>query len=121
MSAELLNCPFCGGGAEFVLAPGQKSVVCVVRCGGMTRYFDNEEVAVKSWNTRTPDLSFLDKPEAFEKIREAIWTVSWDRTESVPFKFPTGETMIVNSQKFEIEEIVNSVIAAIKRMVKEGV
>ena len=117
MSAELLNCPFCGSSASLI----QSTSNGWARCSNKGCFMSDGGARPDIWNTRTPELSFLDKPEAFERIREAIWAVSWDRTESIPFKFPTGETVMVNSQKFEIEEVVNAAIAAIKRMAKEGV
>ena len=77
--ADLLECPFCGGGASiFSIEPrlyrpsrnGKYAVACY-NCGIYLGYdedygckFDTEEEAIKAWNTRKPMESVVAELEA---------------------------------------------------------
>lgn len=97
MSAELLNCPFCGAHAQYDPLEGEW-----VGCRNMECSMHGTSVSIETWNTRTPDLSFLDKPEVVEAAYQALkgeWTY-----------FPTTED--------EWKTAIETAIAAIKRMAK---
>lgn len=108
MSAELLPCPFCGNDGVFLDNYRNRwTVGCQnMGCGAFSGFYqvhDNQQIAASLWNTRTPDLSFLDKAEVVEVAYQALkgeWTY-----------FPTTED--------EWKTAIETAIAAIKRMAKE--
>ena len=48
---RLLPCPFCGGHANLVIEMGEHYIKCMM-CYTTTGWKDNEESAIKAWNTR---------------------------------------------------------------------
>lgn len=70
---KLKPCPFCGGTAEMIEAPGnayagQKNIYRVeckkgIACPGMpgTRGYDTEREAAAAWNTRAPQAAAAEE------------------------------------------------------------
>lgn len=117
MTAELLKCPFCGGGAscvslgEFVDDEQNEREDFVVGCDLCHAVFPpqrDELCCTEKWNTRTPDLSFLDKPEVVERVQHAIHNelLTWD----------DGDPRSIHWRR----AVAKAAIAAIKHMAKEG-
>ena len=48
---RLLPCPFCGGHANLIIEMGEHYIKCMM-CYTTTGWKDNEESAIKAWNTR---------------------------------------------------------------------
>ena len=48
---HLLPCPFCGGHANLMIEIGEHYIRCMM-CYTTTGWKDNEESAIKAWNTR---------------------------------------------------------------------
>ena len=48
---RLLPCPFCGGHANLMIEMGEYYIKCMM-CYTTTGWKDNEESAIKAWNTR---------------------------------------------------------------------
>ena len=55
MSAELKNCPFCGGKARPIeFGVGDSFTIQCSECaGGLTRHYTHYQSAKNAWNTRT--------------------------------------------------------------------
>lgn len=51
--AELLPCPFCGGGDIVIKNPfGSALYVMCTECGATTRWVMDKELAIEAWNRR---------------------------------------------------------------------
>ncbi len=69
---KLLNCPFCAGEAKIdITGDGGYRVTCkrILGCGCKFEWFDSEDEAIASWNTRKP----------MERIVESLEEVSFER------------------------------------------
>ena len=70
MNTELKNCPFCGGEAGLKLGFCQlDNYVACLKCGSRTVFYNTEESAIKTWNTRKPIDKIVEQLE--EKADEA--------------------------------------------------
>lgn len=67
---ELLKCPFCGGEAKLVCRGFAYSVSCT-RCSARTALKEDEQNAVRYWNTRTPIQRIVERLEG-----KSFWTES---------------------------------------------
>lgn len=113
MSAELLPCPFCGNDGVFLdnyrnrWTVGCTNMECAA-FSGFYQVYDNQQIAASLWNTRTPDLSFLDKPEVLEAVAIDIRNTELEARIN-PHEYIDGS-----------KALAKAAIAAIKRMAKEG-
>lgn len=62
--SELLNCPFCGGEAEF--ATSDRHWIWCKNCGVETEYCYETDDAIKAWNTRKPMDRIVERLEAMK-------------------------------------------------------
>ena len=79
---KLKPCPFCGGEAELfkdqhdTLKIGYDYFVwcCDVECNGGTDEYTKSDLAIKKWNTRTPDKESVNNAQRYKEALEAAQT-----------------------------------------------
>lgn len=78
---KLLNCPFCGGEAELMIAPDNGWVVaCQGECEAQTCSWVAPKNATEQWNRRyTPDNRPLALYQLHQMDGELVWVVTKDK------------------------------------------